>query len=160
MTKVICKPAMPMRLSPNFFLSELTTSEMAERRGIDNQPDAMALANLFKVAALLEEVRALLGNKPISPSSGYRAPALNKAVGGSDTSDHMTGEAVDFRCPSFGNPADVARAIAASGVKFGQLIFEGTWVHISLPNRAKNQEVLTAKFARGKKTRYIPGIHT
>jgi zinc D-Ala-D-Ala carboxypeptidase len=160
----IIKPAGNMKLSPNFFLSEFVESESAERLGVDNTPDALALANLFKLAALMEQVRALLGNKAIGVSSGYRGPALNRAIGGSKTSDHMRGEAADFKCRSFGTPLDICRAIVKSDIQFGQLIWEGSWVHISLPNRGpgRNREVMTAKFvkqANGKtKAVYTRGL--
>jgi zinc D-Ala-D-Ala carboxypeptidase len=140
-----------IQLSPNFWLSEFTDSSTAVRLGIDNAPDPLAQAALFKTAALMEEVRALLGGKPIIINSGYRGLALNKAVGGSRVSDHLRGEACDFRCPAYGTPLQIAALIAKSGIKFGQLIFEGTWVHISLPNRGRdNGQVLTAKFTDGK----------
>lgn len=147
-----------IQLSPNFWLAELTESSTATRLGIDNTPDPLVQANLFKVAALMEEVRALLGGKPIIVSSGYRSDALNRAVKGSRVSDHLRGEACDFTCPGFGTPLQIASAIAKSGIKFGQLIFEGTWVHISLPNRGRdNGQVLTARFAEGKAT-YSTGL--
>lgn len=149
MSKVIIKPVENVRLSPNFFLSEFVESESAERLGIDNTPDPLALANLFKVAAMMQQVRSLLGNRVIKVSSGFRSSRLNVAVGGSATSDHVRGEACDFKCLSFGTPLDIARAIAASKIQFGQLIWEGNWVHISLPNRGeRNGEVMTAKFVR------------
>lgn len=163
MSKVVVKPAGSVKLSRNFWLAELTVSEMAERRGISNQPDTFALANLHKTTALLEEVRSLLGNKTILVSSGYRGPELNAAVGGSKTSDHMRGEAADFRCPGYGSPLDVCRVIAASKVKFGQLIWEGNWTHISIPSGdARDGEVLTATFTKqpsGRvKTAYTKGL--
>lgn len=159
MAKVTQLKATHMKLSTNFYLAELTVSETAERKGIDNTPDTLALQNLFKTATLLEQVRALLGNKTILVSSGYRGPALNAAVGGSNNSDHMRGEAADFRCPSYGSPLDICRAIAASGIEFGQLIWEfDRWVHISLPNRAvKNGEVLTAQLVN-RKVVYTKGL--
>jgi hypothetical protein len=157
--KVIIKPAAAVKLSPHFYLSEFVESETAQRRGIDNNPSPTDLANLFKLAAMLEQVRSLLGNKVITVTSGYRGPALNKAVGGAATSDHQTGEAVDFKCHSFGTPLDVSRAIAASTIEFGQLIWEfGSWIHISLPNRGvKNGEVLTARRVE-KRTVYTKGL--
>lgn len=150
MSKVIVKLADNMKLSENFYLSEFVESESAERHGIENAPDPLALANLFKLAAMMQRVRALLGNKVITISSGYRSPALNKAVGGSATSDHMRGEAADFKCRAFGTPLDICRAIAKSDIEFGQLIWEGSWVHISLPNRGegRNREILTARFVK------------
>lgn len=147
-----------IQLSPHFYLSELTVSDKAVRMGLNNTPDPIAVANLFKMAALMEEVRKVLGNRPISTSSGYRSPAVNKAVGGSRTSDHLSGSACDFICPGYGSPLEICRALVKAGVKFGQLIEEGSWVHISLPNRGeKNGEVLTARFVKGKAT-YVRGL--
>ena len=140
-----------IQLSPHFWLSEFIESNTATRLGINNSPDPLAQANLFKVAALMEEVRKLLGGKPIIVSSGYRSEALNRAVKGSRVSDHLRGEACDFTCPGYGTPLQIAAAIAKSGIKFGQLIEEfGDWVHISLPNRSVNNEVLTARKAGGR----------
>lgn len=137
-----------IQLSPHFHLSEFTESDTAEREGIDNAPDPMAVKNLFKVAALMEQVRSALGAKPILVSSGFRSVQLNARVGGARTSNHMTGEAVDFRCPGFGTPLQISQAIVKSGIKFGQLLMEGTWVHISLPDGNNDGEVLTAHFER------------
>lgn len=142
-----------VNLTPNFTLAELIESDWAVRNGVDNAPNSpLVMANLYKVAVLLEQVRKLCGNKPIFISSGYRSPKVNAAVGGAWNSDHLIGEAVDFRIPAFGTPLQVAQAIAASSIKFGQLIMEGTWVHMSLPSgdATKDCEVLTAKFVNGK----------
>ena len=147
-----------IQLTPNFFLSEFTDSDKAVRLSIDNTPDPLAVAALYKTAAMLERVRKALGDKVISISSGFRCQKLNQAVGGSPVSDHMRGEAVDFVCRSFGTPLQVSAAIQKSGIPFGQLIFEGTWVHMSLPTREVNGEVLTAKFVSGKKTVYLKGL--
>ncbi len=147
-----------IQLSPHFWLSEFTESSTAVRLGIENAPDPLASGNLFKTAALMEEVRKLLGGLPIIINSGYRSEALNRAVGGSRVSDHLRGDACDFRCPAYGTPLQIAAAIAKSDIKFGQLIFEGSWVHVSIPNRGKdNGQVLTAKFSSGKAT-YSKGL--
>lgn len=147
-----------MKLSPNFFLSELTVSEIAMRKGIDNVPDSLAVQNLFKLAALLEKVRTALGDKAVLVSSGFRSSALNSAVGGSKTSDHMRGAAADFTCPSFGGTRDICEAIIQAGIPFGQLIEEGgRWVHISLPEGDTPGKVLTAKFVNGK-VKYSNGL--
>jgi hypothetical protein len=155
---------MSIQLTPNFTLSELIESDTAERAGIDNTPNSpVVMANLYKTAMLLEEVRKACGNNAVLVSSGYRGPKLNELVGGSETSDHMTGEAADFRIPRFGNPLQVARRIVELKIKFGQLIFEGTWLHISLPDGSpRDGMVLTAKFVRqpnGKmKATYLRGL--
>jgi hypothetical protein len=131
-----------MQLSPNFSLSDLIRSETAEERGIDNTPPPEIIENLRRLAAGLEKVRALLG-APLEISSGYRCAALNEAVGGSSTSQHMQGLAVDFECPAFGTPLEIADAIGRSGLVFDQCILEyGRWVHLSFSD-APRQRLLT-----------------
>jgi zinc D-Ala-D-Ala carboxypeptidase len=127
-----------MRLSENFSLEELTASETAARKGIDNTPSEEVINNLKRLAAALQEVRALLNHRAILISSGYRSPELNQAVGGSATSDHCKGLAADFICPSYGTPNDIVRAIAASGLSFKQVIREfDKWVHLSIPEEGQ-----------------------
>ena len=131
-----------MQLSPNFSLSDLVRSETAEERGIDNTPPPEIVENLRRLAEGLEKVRALLG-APLEISSGYRCAALNEAVGGSSTSQHMQGLAVDFECPAFGSPLEIADAIRRSGLGFDQCILEyGRWVHLSFSD-APRRRLLT-----------------
>ena len=111
-----------MNLSPNFALDELTASETAARHGIDNTPDQATIQNLTRLANALQEVRALLGNKVIIISSGYRSPELNQKVGGSATSDHCKGLAADFICPSYGTPDEIVRVVMASAIPYKQVI--------------------------------------
>lgn len=123
-----------MQLSPNFSLAELTASETAERHGIDNTPTSEIIENLRHLASALQEVRTLLGNKPITINSGYRCPAVNEKLGSKPTSDHCKGLAADFVCPSFGSPDDIVRAIMASPIPYKQVIREfDRWVHIAVP---------------------------
>lgn len=139
------------QLSPNFSLEELTTTQ---HRELGNTPSPGVLANLTKTAERMEDVRVVLNRQPIHVSSGYRSKAVNKAVGGSPTSDHMTGHAVDFVCPKFGSNYHVARAIQDSGIKFDQLILEYGWVHISFGPRMR-QQVMTKKSAKAP---YVEGL--
>ena len=140
-------------LSPHFSLEELTFSSTACRLQIPNdpqsQPDGADVLEHLKVAAGgMEEVRQLLGDAPIHVDSGYRCPALNKAVCGAANSAHLSGYAVDFICPAFGSPADIVRQLRDGDygrLKFDQLIQEGSWVHISFDPRQRRQ-VLTAHF--------------
>ena len=128
-----------MNLSPHFTLEELTVSQEAVRKGLDNTPNAQILQKLTMTAMKLEEVRSLL-SVPLHVSSGYRSPAVNKAVGGAPMSQHLLGEAVDFTAPQFGNPLTVCKAIQASGLKVDQLIHEfGAWVHISFSSNPRGQ---------------------
>jgi hypothetical protein len=139
-----------VQLTPNFALSELIESDHAIRHGIDNTPNSpTVMANLYKLAQLLEQIRKVCGGNPVLVSSAYRSPPVNQAVGGSATSEHMLGMAADFRIPRFGNPLQVATAIATSGIKFGQLIFEGTWVHISVADGNNDGDIRTARFTKG-----------
>lgn len=120
-----------MNLSDHFTLDEFAHSQTAARLGINNDPPIEALPALKRTAAGLELVRDLLG-MPITVSSGWRGVALNAAVHGSKSSQHMVGEAVDFICPAFGSPKQIVDAILASSIRFDQLIEEyGEWVHIS-----------------------------
>ncbi len=123
-----------MKLSAHFDLSEFVVSQTASRLGIDNTPPAEIIIALTRVAQWLEGVRILLG-VPIIISSGYRSPELNKAVGGSKTSQHMYGEAVDFTAPGFGGPRHVIDRILDAGMDYDQLILEfppSGWVHASI----------------------------
>lgn len=142
---------MSTKLSPNFTLEELTHSETAVRRGIKNEADAVIINNLTIVAANMESVRKLLNNSPITISSGYRSPAVNSAIGGSKTSAHMNGWAVDFICPRFGTPKDIVDKLKDSAIKFDQVIEEGTWVHISFAPERRRQ-ILKATFKNGRAT--------
>ena len=145
-----------MMLSEHFNLNEFTASETATRKGIDNTPPAVVTEKLRMLAATLEQVRSLLGNNSIRISSGFRCLALNRAIGSGDLSAHVLGYAVDFTCPKFGTPKEVANKIAESPIKFDQLIYEGTWIHLSVDPRNR-REVLTAHFGKGK-TKYTKGI--
>ncbi len=141
-----------MQLSPHFSLSEFTLSQTASRLGVDNTPDETVIARLRQTAESMEEVRDLLGGKPILISSGYRSLAVNRALGSSDTSAHIKGYAVDFICPAFGSPLAICKALSKSKLEFDQIIEEmGTWVHISFDPRMRGQ-VLTmrdGKYASG-----------
>lgn len=142
-------------LTQHFMLDELTRSNTGERLGIDNTPDAETMGHLLICAMGLEKVRALLG-APLHIDSGYRCPALNKAVGGVPDSAHVQGYAADFVCLDFGSPLAIARAIAGSDIEFDQVIQEGSWVHISFDPRMRRQ-ALTAKFGPGGAT-YTGGV--
>lgn len=127
-----------MQLTNNFSLEELVFSQTASRLGLDNTPVKGIFNNLINTAENMELVRNVLNGQPIMISSGYRSPEVNAAVGGSKSSQHMQGKAVDFTCPKFGSPSTIIRAIKNSGIKFDQLILEfDSWVHISFsdPNR-------------------------
>lgn len=137
-----------MQLSEHFSLAELTTSEIAARKGLDNLPTEIALQNLSRLAEKLEEVRKVLG-KPIMINSAYRSHEVNSAVGGVKTSQHCVGCAADIRVPSM-TPDEVVNAIIASKIQYDQLIREfDSWTHISIPNTVdatpRNQTLIIDK---------------
>lgn len=123
-----------MYLSKNFTLDELTVSETAARKGLDNTPNNEALINLRRLALFLEQVRALL-NKPIRVNSAYRSPKVNASVGGSKTSQHCLGCAADIKVIGM-TPHEVVKAIKASNIEYDQVIREyDSWTHVSIPNK-------------------------
>lgn len=140
-----------MQLTKHFTLDEFVHSQTADRLGIDNTPPSYILPKLNTLAEGMERVRDLLGGRPITVSSGYRCGALNTAVGSKPTSQHTTGNACDFICPSFGTPAEIVRAIVGSDIAYDQVIQEfyrpggGGWVHISFSDRNRRQALVIDK---------------
>jgi hypothetical protein len=123
-----------MNLTPHFTLQELTFSETAERNGWDNSPNDQELENLKRLANFLEQVKVVMGGKPIMISSGLRTKKVNDAVGSKDTSQHRLGCAADFKVPGV-TPDEVCRKIIASGIPYDQIIREyDRWIHISVPS--------------------------
>ena len=121
-----------MKLTAHFTLEELTFSDTAKQKGLDNTPPAEVKQNLVRLAEFLEDIRALFPGKVIKISSGYRSPKVNAAVGGAKASDHLTGCAADIKVPGL-SPDEVCRTIIASGLDFHKLIREyDRWTHVSI----------------------------
>jgi uncharacterized protein YcbK (DUF882 family) len=122
-----------MKLTEHFTLEELTHTD---HREFDNIPNEAERANLERLAAFLEQVKALLGGKPIMVNSAFRSKQVNDAVGSKDTSQHRLGCAADIRVPGM-TPDEVVRAVIASDLGYDQIIREfDRWTHISVPNVA------------------------
>ena len=135
-----------MNLTEHFTFEELTHTD---HREFDNTPTSTekciidgkdvvidAVANLPRLAAFLEEIKTLLGGKPIMVNSAFRSHDVNTAVGSKDTSDHRRGCAADLRVPGM-TPDEVTRAIIGSGLGFQQVIREfDRWTHVSIPTHA------------------------
>jgi hypothetical protein len=125
-----------MNLTPHFTLEELTHTD---HREFDNTPNDAELANIVRLADFLEQVKAVLGGKPIMINSAFRSKQVNDAVGSKDTSQHRIGCAADIRVPGM-TPDQVVKAIIAAGIGYDQVIREfatptgGGWTHISIPN--------------------------
>ena len=123
-----------MNITPNFTLDELTASESAERNGWDNTPNDAELENLKRLADFLEQVKVVLGGKPIMINSAFRSKKVNDSVGSKDTSQHRIGCAADIRVPGM-TPDEVVRKVIASEIGYDQVIREfDRWTHISVPN--------------------------
>lgn len=146
-----------MQLSTNFTLAEMTKSDTATRKGIDNTPTQAQLANLKLLCEkVLEPVRQHY-KKPVKVTSGFRCVKLNKAIGGSGTSQHCEGMAADFTVVGVSN-LEVCQWIQTN-LKFDQLIYEfgeSGWAHCSYDTTPR-QEVISAKKIGGK-TKYLPGL--
>ncbi len=121
------------RLTPNFTLQEFVHSDTAMIKGIENDLPDELLENAKFTCLGGERIRACLLGLAMELISGYRCADLNKAVNGSERSQHMEALALDFICPRFGQPGDVARRLSANIRVLGidQLILEKTWVHAS-----------------------------
>ena len=116
-------------LTKNFTLEELT---ITEHREFTNEPNETERANLVRLAHFLEQVKELLGGKPIMVNSAFRSKAVNDAVGSKDTSQHRLGCAADLRVPGM-TPDQVVKAVMASDLPFDQVIREfDRWTHISV----------------------------
>jgi len=120
-----------MNLSENFTYEELTHTD---HRELDNTPNEAEMANLVRLANFLEQVKEVLGGKPIIINSAYRSAEVNKAVGSTDKSQHRHGCAADIRVPGM-TPDEVVQAIIGSGLPYDQCIREfDRWTHVSIPN--------------------------
>lgn len=136
--------------SPNFTLMEMHASETAARRNIDNTPTLEEQTNLRRLCVdFLEPIRAQFG--PVRVTSGFRAPRLNSAIGGSLLSAHCHGRAADLQ---FYDPAvklgDVMRWLRASPLHYDQLIFEfGAWLHLGIAPLGKQPRRQSLMIFRG-----------
>lgn len=146
-----------MKLSKHFTLEEFLVSQTASRNGIDMTPPQEVIDNLQRlVTTCMQPLRDEV-NVPIFISSGYRPPALNRLIGGSVTSKHMTGEACDFKVTGQ-EPHATVDLVTQLMLPFDQVIHEfGRWVHLGISANLRCQ-VLTACWA-GNRTVYMPGNH-
>lgn len=147
-----------MKLSENFTLNEMTFSPTAIKKGIDNTPNAQAIRNLEALCKnILEPLRAYIGG-PIKISSGYRSEVLNSLIGGSKSSQHRFGQAVDF---DLGNRCAEAFKFIMENLDYDQIIWEfgndkqPDWIHVSFSTKSNRKNALRAIRSNGR-TRYIP----
>ena len=144
-----------MKLSENFSLQELTKSQTAERKGIDNTPSAEHQENLKSLCtSLLQPVRDHFG-RVVTISSGYRSPELCVAIGSKTTSQHAKGEAADFEI--FGVSNKELADYINENLEYDQLILEywkesdpnSGWVHCSFSQNQKRRQYLKATKING-----------
>lgn len=145
-------------LSKNFSLSEFLISQTAARMGRELVPTTNQKNYLVHlVSGLMQPVRELVG-LPVIITSGLRPEWLNKLIGGSETSQHMKGQACDFVVAGM-SPMEVCKAVEASDIQFDQMINEfDKWVHLScFPRQEMRNEILTARSCDGI-TEYYNGL--
>lgn len=144
-----------MQLSKNLSLAEMIRSESAKRNGISNMPTEEHLSNMKKLAInVFQPIREHF-NVPIHISSGYRSLALNKAIKGSKTSQHVLGQAVDIDVDVSSNGINnkMIFEFIKNNIDFDQLIneFNYSWVHVSYnPNGKQRKQILDATKSNGK----------
>jgi D-alanyl-D-alanine dipeptidase len=146
-----------MQLSKNLTLAEATKSQVANRLGIKNVPNQVQTRNLQLIAQhVFQPVRDHF-DVAIAVTSGFRSLALNKAIGGSKTSEHMEGRALDLDGDVFGGVTNKEIFdYIKNNLEFNQLIWEfgdkdsPDWVHVSYREGSNKRQVLRAKMHKGR----------
>lgn len=144
-------------VSKNISYAEATRSDTAKRLGIDNTPNAEQFSNMIHVAESVFQPLREHFDTPIYLSSFFRSEALNKAIGGSSSSTHMKGEAMDLDADVYGKVSNgVIFHYIKDNLEFDQLIWEfgdsknPDWVHVSLSKNNNRNQILVAKRVHGK----------
>lgn len=144
-------------------LSRLIASDKAKEKGINNTPPDALLGNLARLSRTMHKIEEELAKQHpkarIWIESGYRCAALNKEVGGSATSAHMSGLAADIKVDGI-TVLELANFIKSVVTDFDQLIYEfGRWAHLGVKgDKAPRRELLTATKNSRRKTVYTPGL--
>ena len=156
------------QLTQNFWLYEFLKSDSAAALGLDNTPNADQLANIERLAEKLQSIRSMLSFHYVDEvfidiTSGFRSKAVNKAAGGSETSDHLKGSSADFKCRTKAmdlRELHIARQINHSKMSFDQLIYYppllGERLHLGMGDRMR-REVMTRSPHRDGYLRGIVG---
>lgn len=148
-------------ITKHFTWDEFTASQIAVRHGINNEPGEKEKERLYELARVAELMRMLLKNNPVYPSSVYRCNEVERRLkskprGWVSRGQHPKGEAMDYTCPGFGDPYEVALHLSTSDLPYDQLIYEGGWTHMSTAINPR-RETWTAVFAKDGPL-YVPGI--
>jgi len=151
-----------MKLSANFELAELTKSQVAERKGIPNNPSPDQIDNLKSLCInVLQPIRSEF-DKPVIISSGFRSAELCINIGSKPTSQHAEGKAADLEIPGVDN-MELAMWIK-NDLNFDQLILEfykdgqpnSGWVHVSWTGDGNRNQTLRAVRDDNDKVVYKP----
>jgi hypothetical protein len=153
-----------MQISKHLSLAEVSRSETAKRKGINNTPSGEHLENFKKLAEnIFEPIREHFG-VPIHISSGYRSKELNAAVGGSASSQHCQGEAIDIDMDGTSiTNAEIFNYIK-DNLNFDQMIWEfgndtnPDWVHVSYESTGKQRKQILKAIKANGKTSYVPYV--
>ena len=153
-----------MKISEHLDLAEVTRSETAKRKGISNEPTAEHLENFKKLAENIFEPIRNHFNVPIHISSGYRSKALNTSIGGSLTSQHCSGEAIDIDMDGSSNGVTnkMVFDFIKANLNFDQMIWEfgnsnnPDWVHVSYESTGKQRKQILKASKVGGATKYSP----
>ena len=151
-----------MKLSNNFSLKEMTTSQTAERKGINNTPNEEQILELTKLCGnILQPIRNHYAT-PVTISSGFRSEKLCVAIGSSVNSQHAKGQAADFEIFGLSN-SELAKWIIEN-LDFDQLILEyhnigepnSGWIHCSYKSPTENRKQTLRAFRNDQgKTQYV-----
>jgi hypothetical protein len=151
-----------MQLSKHFELAEFIRSSTAKRAGISNMPTNAHLENIKLLCGkVLEPIRSHFA-RPIILSSGYRSSALNRAVGGSSSSQHCSGEAADIDMDGTNVTNAQIFNYIKDNLEFDQLIWEfGTtsnpdWVHVSYESNGRQRKQILRAVKKNGATSYLP----
>jgi hypothetical protein len=151
-----------MQISKHLSLAEVSRSETAKRKGINNTPSGEHLENFKKLAEnIFEPIREHFG-VPIHISSGYRSKELNAAIGGSSSSQHCQGEAIDIDMDGTSITNAQIFNYIKDNLNFDQMIWEfgndsnPDWVHVSYESTGKQRKQILKAVKSGGKTSYIP----
>jgi zinc D-Ala-D-Ala carboxypeptidase len=153
---------MATKLTEHFTLEEMTASPTAKKLGLSNTPTAEHIENMrYCCEKILEPVRNHFG-KAVTINSSYRSPAVNKAVGGSTTSQHVNGQAIDFEINGISNK--IVADWIADNLEFDQVILEfyvegdknSGWVHASIKKEGGNRKQKLIAKKDGSSTKYVP----
>ena len=150
-----------MKLSKNLSVAEVTKSTTAKRCGIDNEPTIEHLENLKAIALNIFQPTRDYFKNPNAVTSGYRSEALNKQIGGSKTSQHPKGQALDLDAHVFGGLTNNQLFnYISEHTDFDQLIWEfgnddePDWIHVSYVKDGPNRGERLAAYKKDNKTRY------